>query len=98
MGALILPVGKKPRFAAVYTHDTDESIKNRKHFYGLLRKDLLRRLGHMLHKSNKLVWTFLSLRDLVHWNRIPQDVKIEIHAQERKNSGHKRKYNVPEAS
>ena len=52
----------------------------------------------MLHESNKPMQTFLSLRDLLHSNRIPQDVKLVIHVHERKNPGHKRKYNVPEAS
>ncbi len=31
-------------------------------------------------------------------NKIPEDVKLVIHAHERTNPGHERKYNIPEAS
>ena len=98
MGALIPPTGKKPRFAAVYIHDTEQATQNRKHFYGVLREDLLGRLASMLHVSNNLVRTFVSLRDLIQAGCIPEDVKLVIHAHERTNPGHERKYNIPEAS
>ena len=32
MGALLPPMGKKPRFAAVYIHDTDNPAQHQKHF------------------------------------------------------------------
>ncbi len=41
MGALIPPTGKKPIFAAVYIHDTEHAVRNRKHCYGVFREELL---------------------------------------------------------
>ena len=98
MGPLIPPIGKKPRFSAVHIHDTEDASHNRKNFYGILREHLLSRLTNMLHGNNKLDQTFLSLRDLVNMNRIPEDVPLVINAHELTKPGHERKYNVPEAS
>ena len=98
MGALIPPTRKKPRFAAVYIHDTDNAVQHRKHFYGILREDLLSRLATILHENNSLVHTFISLMDLMNANRIPQDVPLVIHAHEKTKPGHERKYNLPESS
>ncbi len=64
MGALIPPTGMRPRFAAVYIHDTEQAAHNRKYFYVVLREELLHRLGNMLKETNKLVHTFVSLRIL----------------------------------
>ena len=97
MGALIPPQSNKPRFAAVYIHDTDHAAL-RKYFYSDIREDLLEALASMLHAENKLVQTFVSLRDLIKTNNIPDDVRLVIHAHERTKPGHERKYNVPEAS
>ncbi len=80
-----------PRFSAVCILDTDDAVRNRKYFYSVLQEDLLHRLANMLHGSNKLVCTFLPLRDLVHANRIPEDAKLVIHAHERTEPGHERK-------
>ena len=92
MGALIPPTGKKPRFAAVYIHDTDNTAEHRKHFYRILREDLLSRLASKLHEKNSLVHTFISLRDLMNANRIPEDVPLVIHAHEKTKPGRERKY------
>ena len=97
-GALIPPTGKKPRFAAVYIQDTEQAAQNRKHSYGVLREELLYSLGNFLQESNRLVLTFVSIRDLIQTNPIPEEVKLVIHAHERTKTGHERKYNVPEAS
>ena len=83
MGALIPPIGKKPRFAAVYIHDTEHDSHYRKHFYSILREHLLSRQANMLHGNNKLMQTFLSLLDLMNMNSIPEDVPLVIHAHER---------------
>ena len=80
IGALIPPIGMKPRFSAVYIFNTEHASHNRKHFYSILRERLLSRLANVLHGNNKLVQTFLSLRDLVNKNRIPEDVPLVIHA------------------
>ena len=97
IGALIPPTGKKPRFAAAYIHDIEQAAMHRKHFYGLFREDLLARLAYMLHETNNLLRTFVTLKDLMDRNKIPEDVKLVIHAHERTNPGHERKYNIPEA-
>ncbi len=98
MGALIPPTGKKPRFTAVYIHDTENAVPNRRHFYSLLRDGLLGRLANMLHENNKLVQMFVSLRDLMNSNQISEDVELVIHAHERTKQSHERKCNTPEAS
>ena len=98
IGALIPQTWKKPRFTTVYIHETEQAAMHRKHFYGLLREDFLARLANMLHESNNLVRTFVTLKDLIDSNKIHEDMKIVIHAHERTNPGHKRKYNKPEAS
>lgn len=98
IGALIPPAGKKPRFAAVYIHDTEHAAANRKHFYSDLREDLLSRLAQMLQSCNNLVKTFVSLRDLIESGSIPEEAQLVIHAHERNLPGHARKYNLPESS
>ena len=67
-------------------------------FYGLLREDLLARIANKLHETNNLVRTFVTLEDLMDSNKIPEDLKLVIHAHERTNPDHERKYNIPEAS
>ena len=52
----------------------------------------------MLEQNNNLVKLFLSLRDLMQKNGIPDDVKLVIHAHEKATPKHIRKYNAPEAS
>ncbi len=52
----------------------------------------------MLHENNKLVQKFVSLRDLMNSNQIPENVELVIHARERTKPDHERKYNVSEAS
>ena len=95
--ALISPVDKKPRYAALYIHDTDHTAK-RKCFFDEIHTDLLERLAGMLHERNKLLQTFISLRDLMKANQIPEEAQIMIHAHEKTKPGHERKYNVLEAS
>ncbi len=98
IGALQPANGMYPRYASVYIHDTDHATSNRKHFYNGLREDLLSRLPLMLEQNNNLVKSFISLRDLIKNNEIPDDVKLVIHAHNRTMPGHVRKYNFPEAS
>ncbi len=98
IGALIPPTGKKPRFPAFCSHDTEQAAMHRKHFYGLLREELLARLDNTLNETNNLVRTFVTLKDLMDSNKIAEDVKLVIHAHERTNPGHERKYTIPEAS
>ena len=83
---------RNPDFAAVYIHATEHAGLNRKYFYDLAQ------LGNMLHEHNKLVQTFVSLRDPMNTDQIPEDVKLVIYAHERTKPGHERKYNVLEAS
>ena len=42
--------------------------------------------------------SFLSSRNLIQINGIPDDLKLVIHAHKKTLPGHVRKYNVPEAS
>ena len=98
MGARIPPTGKKSRFADVYIYDTDNTAENRKHFYGILRGDLLSRFATMLHEKNCLAHTFTSLRDLMNDNRIPEDFPMVVNAHEKAKPGHARKYKLPESS
>ena len=63
-----------------------------------VREDLLRRLSDMLHQNNELVKSSTSLRDLIESNKVPEDVKLVMHAHERRQPGHTRKYNLPESS
>ncbi len=71
---------------------------NRKHFYGLLREDLLARLANMLDGTNNLMRSFATLKDFEDSSKIPEDMKLVIHAHDRTNPGQDRKYNIPEAS
>ena len=98
IGALRQPTRVIPRFASVYIHDTDHAASNRKHFYGELREDILRWLSDMLHQNNKLVKSFASLRDLIQSKKITDDVKLVMHAHEIHQTGHARKYYLPESS
>ncbi len=86
------------RFASVYIHDTEHAAINRVHFYGQLRESLLQKISAMLEKSNVLVKSFVSLRDLMMKGMIPGSVQFVIHAHSKIISDHERKYNVPEAS
>ena len=51
----------------------------------------------MLEQNNTLVKSFLSLRDLMQKNGIPDDVKLVIHTHEEAKPGNVQNYNVPEA-
>ena len=98
IGALLPATGMVPRYASVYIHDTERAASNRKHFFSMLREDLLSRLALMLERKNSLVKSFRSLRDLIQNNGIPEDAQLVIHAHEKTMPGHVRKYNVPEAN
>ena len=87
-----------PRYASVCIHDTEHATSNRKHFYSGLREYLLSQLPLMLEEKDNLVKSFLSLRNLIQINGIPDDVKLVIHAHQKTMPGHIRKCNVPEAS
>ncbi len=84
IGALEPTDSMLPRYASVYIHDIEHAVTNRKHFYRSLRENLSSHLARMLEQSNKLVKSFLSLRDLIRNNGIPDDVKLVIHAHEKK--------------
>ncbi len=95
--ALNPPAVLKHGFASVCIHGTEHAAMNRKHFYGQLREPLLQKIAAMLEKSNELMKSFVSLRDLMMKGMIPESVQLLIHARSKINSGHERKYNVPEA-
>ena len=61
IGALIPPTGKKPRFPAFCSYETEQAAMHRKHFYGLLREELLAGLANTLNETNNLVRTFVTL-------------------------------------
>ncbi len=98
MGALLLPTGEKSRLPAVYIHDIEQAALHRKYFYYVPHGKLLGKLASMLHENNNLVRTFISLRDLIQRDCIPEEVQLVIHAHERTKPGHERKFNVPEGS
>ncbi len=97
MGALIPPADKKPRYAAVSIHNTDHRAL-RKSLFDQIREDSLEHLWGTLQESDKLIHTFISLRDLMKANQITEEAQLMIHVHEKAKSGHERKVNVPEAS
>ena len=78
--------------------DTEHANSNSKHFYSGLRESLLSQLAVMLEENNSLVNSFMSLRNLIQSNEVPDDEKLVIRAHERAIPGHVRKCNVPKAS
>ncbi len=82
MEALLPPTGMKPRFAAVYIHDTEQAALLRKYFYSVPHEKLVGKLASMLNENYNLVRTFISLRDLIQRDCIPEEVQIVIHAHE----------------
>ena len=52
----------------------------------------------MLEGKNRLVKSFLSLRNSIEYNGIPDDGKVVFHAHEKTMPGHEQKYDVPESS
>ena len=98
IGALQPANGIIPRYASVCINDTGHATSNRKHFYNGLRESLLSQLAVMLEENNNLVKSFISLRNLIQSNGLPDDLKLVIHAHEKTIPGHVRKYNLPEAS
>ena len=88
-----------PRYASVYIYiyNTEHATSSRNHFYSGLREDLLAQLALMLEEKNNLVKSFLSLRNLIQINGIPDDVKLVIHTHQKTMPGHIRRSNVPEA-
>ena len=67
-------------------------------FTVFFEKDLLFQFALMLDEENNLVNSFVSLRNLIEINGIPDDVKLVIHAHEKPMPEHVRKCNILEAS
>ena len=82
----------------MYIHDTEHETFNREQFYSSLGESLLHRLAVILEEDNKSVKSFISLRNTIQRNGLPDDVKLVIHAHDEIIPGHVRKYNLPEAS
>ena len=72
-----------PQFAKVYTHNTEHATSKRKHFYTGLLGSLLSQLALMLEENNNLVKPFISLRNVIQSNRVPNNVKLVIDAHEK---------------
>ncbi len=67
------------RFALMHVHDTEQAISSRKHFYGEIRESLLSQLAEKLEHNNNSVKKFVSLRQIMHFNNVTEDVKLVIH-------------------
>ena len=75
-----------PRYAYVYINDTEYATLNRKHFYCRLCESMHSQLAVMLEENKNLVNYFISLRNLIQSNGVPENTKLVIHAYEENNS------------
>ena len=100
MGALIPEETKKPRYCAVYIHDTNyETQANIIHeFHGRLQIDLLKELLIMLHEVNPYIKTFTCMHELCMKSDIVETYNLVIHANKKPEKEHTRRYNAPDAS
>ncbi len=68
MGALMPPTGKEPRFAAVYIHDTEHAVLNRKHFFVCFSwnclLDLQRRCTNTISSCRRFFRSEISLTQI----------------------------------
>ena len=89
---------QKPQFASLYFHDMEYATQTRKAGNALMDENILKGPAEMFQICNKIVRSFLTLRDPINSGHIPHEMELVLHAHERTKPGHVRKYNVPETS
>ena len=97
IGSLLPQDGESPKFAQLYFHDTDHEIGNRMEIMSSLDQQTVEIIQDTLHDCNPYICSLKSGLELM---RISPDVKLVLHADERRrpSDAHARTYNLPTAS